>query len=137
MARDKYHYHVREALEKEGWIVTHDPYQIHTPGLDYPVDLGAEKVLAAERGAEKIAVEIKSFLKGSMVSEFHTAFGQFLLYNFNLQRQEPERLLYLALPARAFKHLIKFPAIADALDSFNIRLIIYKPDTKIIELWKK
>jgi hypothetical protein len=25
MARDKYHFQVREALEKEGWTITHDP----------------------------------------------------------------------------------------------------------------
>jgi hypothetical protein len=47
MARDKYHYHVREALIKDGWTITHDPYYIISPGLNYPVDLGAEKVIGA------------------------------------------------------------------------------------------
>jgi hypothetical protein len=28
MAKDIYHQAVRSALEKEGWIVTHDPFRI-------------------------------------------------------------------------------------------------------------
>ena len=39
-----------------------------------------EQFIAAERGKEKIAVEIKSFIRESMVSEFHTAAGQFINY---------------------------------------------------------
>ena len=58
MARDKYHYHVREALIKDGWTITDDPYYIITPGLSYPVDLGAEKIIGATKGNKKIAVEI-------------------------------------------------------------------------------
>lgn len=39
------------------------------------IDLGAEKLIAAQRDQEKIAVEVKSFLRGSAISEFHTAVG--------------------------------------------------------------
>ncbi len=42
------------------------------------IDLGAEKLLAAEKNGHKIAVEIKSFLGSSALSEFHLALGQFL-----------------------------------------------------------
>lgn len=28
MAKDKYHDHVKEALVRDGWIITHDPYYI-------------------------------------------------------------------------------------------------------------
>nr|WP_313898253.1 element excision factor XisH family protein [Nodosilinea sp. LEGE 07298] len=61
-ARDLYHDAVRVALEKDGWTITDDPL-ILTIGLrSVFVDLGAEKLIAAERGTEKIAVEVKSFL---------------------------------------------------------------------------
>ena len=46
-AKDKYHSHIKEALEKDGWIITHDPYIIEARGVTYQVDLGAEKVIAA------------------------------------------------------------------------------------------
>jgi hypothetical protein len=35
------------------------------------VDLGAERLIAAERNLEKIAVEVKSFLAASTIYEFH------------------------------------------------------------------
>ena len=62
------------------------------------VDLGAEKLIAAEKDGHKIVVEIKSFLATSNISEFHTAVGQFLNYRLALEGEEPERKLYLAVP---------------------------------------
>ena len=33
-AKDKYHHQVRRALEKEGWIITHDPYFLRSIGVN-------------------------------------------------------------------------------------------------------
>jgi len=63
MARDVFHGVVREALEKDGWTITHNTYPLHNRkegGLS--TDLGAEKVIIAERGPTKIAVEVKRFI---------------------------------------------------------------------------
>jgi len=46
--------------------------------------LAVERLLAAEKDGKKIAVEIKTFLKPSAISEFHTVLGQFLNYRFAL-----------------------------------------------------
>jgi hypothetical protein len=59
------------------------------------IDLGAEKILAAEREGRKIAVEVKSFIQNSPVSEFHTALGQFINYRTILAEQDPERIFIL------------------------------------------
>ncbi|GBE92581.1 fatty-acid oxidation protein subunit alpha [Nostoc cycadae WK-1] len=59
--------------------------------------MGAERLIAAQRDQEKIAVEIKSFLAPSNLSEFHTALGQFLNYRIVLREKQPERELYLAV----------------------------------------
>jgi hypothetical protein len=83
-AKDVYHSAVRSALIKEGWTITHDPLTVEFEDVTLFVDLGAEQVIAAERGAEKIAVEIKSFIRESMVSEFHAAAGQFINYRLAL-----------------------------------------------------
>ena len=48
-AKDKYHNQVRTALVKDGWKITHDPYFLKVEGVTFPVDLGAEKLLAAEK----------------------------------------------------------------------------------------
>ncbi|WP_318737314.1 element excision factor XisH family protein [Roseofilum sp. Belize BBD 4] len=48
-AKDLFHQAVRHALEKDGWIITHDPLMLRSDLGKFYVDLGAEKFLAAER----------------------------------------------------------------------------------------
>ena len=69
---------MRNALEKEGWTITDDPFVLYSKAhnMDYEIDLAAERLLCAERNSEKIAVEIKSFLRPSLTNEFHTIFRQ-------------------------------------------------------------
>ncbi|MEC4806145.1 MAG: element excision factor XisH family protein [Jaaginema sp. PMC 1079.18] len=71
-------------------------------GVKFEVDLGADKVIAAEKSEQKIAVEIKSFLNNSAIADFHTALGQFLNYRLALQMTENDRNLYLAVPFDTF-----------------------------------
>jgi hypothetical protein len=62
VARDHFHGAVRRALEKGGWTITADPYLVRFDRTTVEIDLAAEQLLAAERAARKIAVEVKSFL---------------------------------------------------------------------------
>jgi XisH protein len=80
MARDTFHNAVRRALEKERWQITDDPLKLEYKGARLEIDLGAERLLAAERGEEHIAVEIKSFSGKSALHEFHAALGQYINY---------------------------------------------------------
>jgi hypothetical protein len=62
-AKDIFHDLVKQALQNEGWSITHDPFKIMLGRRRGYIDLGAEKeVIAAQKGNEKIAVEIKSFI---------------------------------------------------------------------------
>jgi hypothetical protein len=65
MAKDLFHDAVRNALIKDGWQITDDPFFLKVGGVEFYIDLGAEKLIAAERNNEKIAVEIKSFINPS------------------------------------------------------------------------
>ncbi|MEC4816876.1 MAG: element excision factor XisH family protein, partial [Scytonema sp. PMC 1069.18] len=60
-APDLYHDVVCTALIKDGWKITDDPLVLTIGRRSVFVDLGAEKLIAAERGSDKIAIEIKSF----------------------------------------------------------------------------
>jgi hypothetical protein len=70
-ALDKIHNAVKNALIKDGWTITADPLMLKYEGQKILIDLAAEKdflesgVFAAEKGTEKIAVEVKSFLAPS------------------------------------------------------------------------
>ena len=97
-ARDLFHQAVVNALLKEQWLITHDPLEIQLEETKLKIDLGAERLIAADKGEEKIAIEIKSFASNSPVSDFHTALGQFLNYQIILEETQSERELYLAVP---------------------------------------
>ena len=55
-AKDIFHEAVRKGLEKEGWVITDDPLKLQVGGVEMYVDLGAEKIIAAEKDGQKIAV---------------------------------------------------------------------------------
>lgn len=136
MAKDVFHYAVRKGLEKEGWLITDDPLRIKAGGADMEIDLGAEKIIAAERGEEKIAVEIKSFIGTSNISEFHTAVGQFINYRVALEERQPERILYLAVPISVYRKFFMLPFVQTVIKRFQIILIIYDPVGEVILEWK-
>lgn len=91
MAKDKFHDAVKNALIKEEWTITDDPLFLQFGGVDLFVDLGAEKMIAAQKDNRRIAVEIKSFLGASLISEFHTALGQLMSISFSLEAERPAK----------------------------------------------
>ncbi|MGB7416538.1 MAG: element excision factor XisH family protein [Thermosynechococcaceae cyanobacterium] len=94
MAKDLFHNTVKTALQKDGWKIIHDPYTLSYGIADVYIDLAAEEAIAAEKDGRKIAVEVKSFVSGSTISEFHTALGQFLNYRIALEVSE-KQLIYI------------------------------------------
>ena len=56
--------------------ITDDPLRLETGGTKVEIDLGAEQLLAASRGKEKIAVEVKSFLSDSPLTDYQKEFAQ-------------------------------------------------------------
>ncbi len=127
-AKDKFHDAVKQGLEKDGWKITHDPLRIEFGEEDkIQIDLGAEKVLGAEKSGQKIAVEIKSFLSDSAVFDFHLALGQFLNYRLVLEATEPERILYLAVPNYAYQSFFYRDLPQAAIHKYQIKLMVYDP----------
>lgn len=137
MARDRFHEVVKNALIKDGWNVTHDPFGIKVGGVDMEIDLGAERLLAAERGTKKIAVEVKSFLANtSTISQFHMAVGQFINYRAALRREDIDRILYLAVPDLTYNSFFQLDFPDSILQENAIKLIIYNIKNEEIVQWK-
>src|SRR5271154_3798586 len=97
-AKDTHHDSLRSALVKDGWTITDDPFRLVWGKRDFYVDLGAERVVAAEKAGKRIAVEVKSVLGASQMRDRELSLGQFLLYRSILEEQEPDRVLFLAIP---------------------------------------
>ena len=84
--RTAYHDTVKNALIKDDWVITNDPLTIEWGKKDLFIDLGAEKLIAAKKQGQKIAVEIKSFVGLSEVANLEQALGEYILYYDILQR---------------------------------------------------
>ncbi len=138
MAKDIYHPHVKEALIKDGWTISHDPYYLD---IDNPapleIDLGTEKLISAEKGTEQIVVEVKSFLNKSLTYDFHLAYGQFRIYRRGLSKTDPERVLFLAMAKDVYIEIQQRSFYMDLIRDENINLLIFDPLNKIVDTWIK
>ena len=134
-AKDKFHESVRYALEKDGWTVTDDPLKLEFGGTKFEIDLGAERLLVAERDEEQIAVEVKTFLNDSPLTDYHNALGQFLNYRLALSQEEPNRVLYLAVPATAYQSFFQREFAQVSLQAYQVNVIVYDPIDEVIVQW--
>ncbi|MBD1931971.1 MULTISPECIES: XisH family protein [Cyanophyceae] len=135
-AKDRFHDAVKQALLKEQWMITADPLTIKIEGVRFEIDLAAEKVLAAEKAGQKIAVEVKSFLSNSALTDFHVALGQFLNYRLALQMSEPDRMLYLAVPFDTFDSFFQERFVQEAVRLYQLKLIVYDPQKEVVIEWR-
>lgn len=135
-AKDIYHDHVKDALEKDGWTITHDPYRLKWRGRKKMlIDLAAEKLLLAEKGASKIAIEVKSFVGNSELEDLYNAIGQFILYRKALRKTEPVRELYLAIRHDVYNDLFDDPSEDSLVIEDGVKVIVFNPETREIVLW--
>jgi hypothetical protein len=134
-AKDLYHGAVKEALIKDGWTITHDPFPLKWGKKDLFVDLGAEKLLTAEKEGRKIAVEVKSFLGQSDVAELRNALGQYILYHDILEERDPVRELFLAVPKSVFTEVFEEPIGAILIAKRRLRLVVFDKQKQEIVQW--
>ena len=135
MARDLFHENVKEALIKEGWIITNDPLSFKIGNMQVQIDLGAERLIAAERGTDKIAIEIKTFGSLSFITSLYEAVGKYIIYRNVLALRDPERLLYLAVPESIYSRFFEEQVIQKTMQEENFKLVIYNQATQIITQW--
>lgn len=133
--RDALHAAVRTALERDGWTITHDPLVLPIGRHNLFVDLGAQRLLAAERGTERIAVEIKCFSGRSEVVDLEQALGQYVLYRGLLRRSEPARELLLAITRAAFASLFESDLGRLARDDAALALLVFDPVKEVVVEW--
>ena len=136
MAKDLFHDAVRNALVKDGWQITDDPFFLKVGGVEFYIDLGAEKLIAAERNNEKIAVEIKSFINSSSLTDFHLAIGQFLNYRVALKVGDPERKLFLSVPDNAYRTFFQKEFARMVIAEYQPEILVYDIENEVIITWK-
>lgn len=98
---DLIHNAVKNALIKDGWVITDDPYMIQYRRTTLYADLAAGRPIAAERDGQKLVVEVKSFVGASKIQDLKEALGQYDIYRYLLEETAPDRKLYVAISAVA------------------------------------
>uniref|UniRef100_UPI004057B88E element excision factor XisH family protein n=1 Tax=Candidatus Electrothrix sp. TaxID=2170559 RepID=UPI004057B88E len=90
---------------------------------------------ALSKEGVKIAVEIKSFLGTSFLSDFHAALGQYLDYRVALKQKEPERGLFLAVPLDVYESFFRRPFVQSVLSEYAVTLLTFDPEKEEIRSW--
>jgi hypothetical protein len=135
MARDKFHKEVREALEKEGWAITDDPLYVKIGQIPMHIDLGAEKLIGAEKEGEKIAIEIKTFGNSSFITAMHEAVGKYIIYREALAIINSNRSLYLAMPNDLYEYYKDELLIERIFSMYKFKIIVYESNNQSIISW--
>ncbi len=134
-AKDIYHETVKRALEKDGWIITHDPFPLQIGRKRLSADLGAERLINAEKGTQKIVVEVKSFVGRSDVKDLEQALGQYILYRQVLNEMGIDRSLYLAISQPIFNSVFTIELGQVLLKNQIIKLIVFDDKSEAIVQW--
>jgi hypothetical protein len=135
-AFDLYHDAVKQALIKDGWIITHDPLHLRWGRKDMYVDLGAKRLIVATRAEENIAVEVKSFISASEMEAFRDAIGQYAIYRAVMRRTYPDYTLYLAVNDFVFRSLFEEPIGQLMIQDEELKLLVFDADKEVILQWK-
>ena len=139
-SRDVIHLSIKQALIKEGWKITDDPYVISYGERFLFVDLGARsnllsnlgQLVGAQYGDLRIAVEIKAFRGKSAIADLEQAMGQYALYRLLLDELDPERVLYLAIDRATFETIFNEPIGKLVIRKLPLKLIIV--DVEMVEV---
>ncbi|KPA15218.1 XisH protein [Candidatus Magnetomorum sp. HK-1] len=134
-AKDIYHENMKKALIKDGWKITHEQMHLKWGMKDLYVDLGAEKLMVAEKDGRKIGVKVKSFVGHSEMNDLEKAIGQYIVYHDILKETEPERDLYIAVPEEIFVDLFEEPIGKLLIGNKRFRLIVFDPLKEEIRKW--
>lgn len=135
-AKNIYHDAVVHALIADGWTITDDPLRISFGSRDLYVDLGAERTtIGAEKGEQRIAVEVQSFLNRSVVRDLEEAVGQYEIYRTVLARSQPDRLLYLAVPRYTFETILAERFGQLIVSELHLRLLVFDDQQERVIRW--
>ena len=134
-AKDFYHDSVRDALVRDGWTITHDPFTIpSSPGADFAYP-GADRALAAEKGDREIVVDVMSFSENSVLRNLYQALGRYAIDHSLLGRAPRGGDLYLAVTGRVHDDIFGDPIARPALVDLGIRFMVFDPAEGLLLRW--
>ena len=135
-AKDVYHEAVKNALIKEGWTITADPYPLEYEDVELYPDLAVEKFISEDQKQRKIIIEIKSFISSSLMKDFELALGQYILYRNLIQLSQDEyQEIYLAIKDEIYDTFFQRKSIKAVVKLNQVALLVINTDKEEIVQW--
>ena len=135
-AKDTYHDVVKNALIKDGWTITADPYPLEYEDVELYPDLAVEKLISQNQKQRKIIVEIKSFISPSLIKDFQNALGQYILYRDLIQLSQDEyQEIYLAIKDEIYETFFQRKSIKAVVKLNQLALVIINTEKEEIVQW--
>ena len=134
-AKDIYHDTVKRALIKDGWTITAENFQLPWGGTRAFIDILADDIFVAEKEGRKIAVEVKSFIGQSNLSELEKAIGQFIIYRFAMRREDAERELFIAVGEKIYNKLFLHPDVIELIEAEDLKMLVFDEVKEVIVRW--
>jgi XisH protein len=135
-AKDIYHDAVKNALIKDGWTITADPYPLEYEDVELYPDLAVEKLISQNQKQRKIIVEIKSFISPSLIKDFQNALGQYILYRDLIQLSQDEyQEIYLAIKDEIYETFFQRKSIKAVVKLNQLALVIINTEKEEIVQW--
>lgn len=133
-ARDRIHDAVRNALRKDGWFITNDPYVLRYDDLTVLADLGAARISRSGE-QDRIVVEIKSFDARSDVREFETAIGQYMIYSVLLKGRMLPHKVFLAVDTKIYEEFFGRSAIQLVVQELKLSIVVVDLNSETVQSW--
>ena len=135
-AKDTYHDAVKNALIKDGWTITADPYPLEYEDVELYPDLAVEKLISENQKQRKIIVEIKSFISPSLIKDFQNALGQYILYRDLIKLAQDEyQEIYLAIKDEIHETFFQRKSIKAVVQLNKLALVIINTEKEEIVQW--
>lgn len=134
-AQDRIHGPVKNALIKDGWTITAEPFTILFEDASLFADLAAEKALARGEGKRIVVVEIKSFVGPSPFTQLESALGQYQLYRGFLEELRPECEVWLAIGKDTYVDFFERKAVQFIVSRYQIALVVVDTTAEEIVQW--
>lgn len=135
MAKDIIHGAVKNALIKDGWTITADPYRIEFEEFTLFADLAAQRVIGPDQVEHKVIIEVKSFIGWSFVEDLQKALGQYAMYHRFLEQTAPDYELHLAISDTTHQEYFEQKAVQVIMQAYQLTLLIVNLEREEIVAW--
>jgi hypothetical protein len=135
-AKDIYHDAIKNALIKDGWRVTADPYPLEYEDIELYPDLAIEKIDSDAKKQRKLIIEIKSFISASLFKDFELALGQYIIYRDLIKFSQSEyQEIYLAIKSTIYDTFFQRKSVQALIHVNSVSVVTIDVDQEEVVQW--